>query len=218
MATDATTTAYDALGDKTTVTTPAPAGLSGHETTTYAYDPAGQLTSVTAPPTSTSGGAADDVTDYTYDAAGELLTTTTGTGTATAATTSYCYDPNGDKTASVAPDGNTSSVAACSSSSPYETSSSYQTGYSYDSLGELVTQTAPATTAAPIGQVTTYTYDPDGNQLTSENPDGVTATDTYTPLDQVATVSYSDSTPGVTYSYDADGNRTSMTDGSGTTT
>ena len=128
------------------------------------------------------------MTVYTYDAAGELLTTTTGVFTATAATTSYCYDPNGDKTASVAPDGNTSAVATCSGSSPYGTSSSYQTAYSYDSLGELVTKTAPATSAAPSGQVTTYTYDPAGNQLTSENPDGVTATDTYTPLDQLATV------------------------------
>ena len=55
LATDATTDAYDALGDKTTVTTPAPAGLSGYETTTNAYDAAGRLTSVTAPPTSTWG-------------------------------------------------------------------------------------------------------------------------------------------------------------------
>ena len=78
LASDATTTAFNALGLKTTVTTPAPAGLTGYETTTYAYDPAGQLTSVTAPPTSTSGGAANDVSTYTYDAAGELLTTTTG--------------------------------------------------------------------------------------------------------------------------------------------
>jgi len=216
LASDATTIAYDAEGQKTTVTAPAPPGLSGHETTTYGYDPAGQLTSVTAPPTSNSGGAPDDVTVYTYDAAGELLTTTTGVFTATAATTSYCYDPNGDKTASVAPDGNTSAVASCSGSSPYGTSSSYQTAYSYDSLGELVTKTAPATSAAPSGQVTTYTYDPAGNQLTSENPDGVTATDTYTPLDQLATVSYSDSTHDVSYTYDADENRTAMTDASGT--
>ena len=216
LATDATTTAYDVQGNKTTVTTPAPAGLSGHETTTYAYDPAGQLTSVTAPPTSTSGGAASDVTVFTYDAAGELLSTTTGALTGAAATTSYCYDPNGDKTASVAPDGNTSVVATCSTSSPYGTSSSYQTAYSYDSLGELVTKTAPTTTWAPIGQVTSYTYDPAGNQLTSENPDAVTATDTYTPLDQVAGVSYSDSTHAVSYSYDADGQRRAMTDASGT--
>ena len=64
--------------------------------------------------------------------------------------------------------------------------------------------------------MTTYTYDPAGNQLTTEDPNGVTATDTYTPLDQVATVSYSDSTPDVSYTYDADGNRTAMTDASGT--
>jgi RHS repeat-associated protein len=216
LATDATTTAYDAQGNKTTVTTPAPSGLSGHETTTYAYDPAGQLTSVTAPPTSTSGGAASDLTVFTYDAAGELLSTTTGALTGAAATTSYCYDPNGDKTASVAPDGNTSSVATCSTSSPYGTSSSYQTAYSYDSLGELVTKTAPTTTWASSGQVSAFTYNPAGNQLTSENPDGVTATDTYTPLDQVAGVSYSDSTHAVSYVYDADGQRSAMTDASGT--
>jgi len=216
LATDATTTAYNALGDKTTMTTPAPSGLSGYETTTYGYDAAGNLTSVTAPPTSTSGGAADDVTDYTYDDANQLLTTTTGAGTASAATTSNCYDPDGDKTATVPGDSNTSGVATCGTTSPWETSSSYQTGYSYDSLGELVTKTAPATTAAPSGQVTTYTYDPAGNQLTTEDPKGVTATSTFTPLDQVAGTSYSDSTHSVSYTYDADGNRTAMTDASGT--
>ena len=212
LATDATTTAYNALGNKTTVTTPAPSGLSGSETTTYAYDSAGNLTSVTAPPTSNSGGAADDVTDYTYDAADQLLTTTTGAGTATAAATSTCYDPDGDKTATVPGDGNTSGVAACSSSSPYDTSSAYQTTYSYDSLGELVTQTAPTTTWAGSGQVTTTTYDPAGNVLSVDNPDGVTATNTYTPLDQVSGTSYSDSTHSVSYVYDANGNRTSMVD------
>jgi RHS repeat-associated protein len=218
LATDATTTAYNALGERTTVTTPAPAGLSGDETTTYGYDSAGNLMSIAAPPTSNSGGAPNDVTDYTYDAANELLTTTTGAGTASAATTSYCYDPIGNKTATVPGDGNTSGVAACSSSSPYATSSSYQTTYSYDSLGELVTQTAPATTWAGSGQVTTTTYDPAGNVLTLDNPDGVTATNTYTPLGEVSGTSYSDSTHSVSYTYDADGGRTAMTDASGTST
>ena len=218
LATDATTTAYNALGNKTTVTSPAPSGLTGYETTTYGYDAGGRLTAVTAPPTSTSGGAANDVTDYTYDAANQLLTTKTGAGTATAATTSTCYDPDGNKTATVPGDGNTSGVTTCATSSPYETSSSYQTGYSYDSLGELATKTAPATTAAPSGQVTSYSYDAAGNQLTSEDPNGVTATNTFTPLDQVATTSYSDSTHSVSDTYDADGNRTAMTDASGTST
>jgi RHS repeat-associated protein len=219
LATDATTYAYNVLGEKTTVTTPAPAGLSGSETTTDAYDPAGRLTSVTAPPTSTSGGAADDVTAYTYDAANELLTTTSGYGTSTASTTSNCYDPDRNETATVPGDGNTSSVAACSSSSPYQTSSSYQTGYSYDSIGELVSETRPATTWASSGQTTTFTYDADGNQLTSEDPNGVTTTNTYTPLDQLSGSSYSGTAaPSVTDTYDADGNRTQMTDGTGTST
>ena len=219
LATDATTYAYDALGDKQTITTPAPAGLTGSETTTNGYDPAGQLTSVTAPAASTSSGAPSQVTNYTYDAAGELLTVQKEGSTTphtAVSTTSYCYDPNGDKTASVAPDGNSSSVATCSGSSPYQTSSDYQTGYSYDSLGELVSETRPATSAAPSGQTTSYSYDPAGNVLTSENPDSVTQTTTYTPLDQLATVSYSDSTHSVSYGYDANGNRLSMVDGSGT--
>ena len=165
-----------------------------------------------------SGGATNDVTDYTYDAAGNLLTTTVGVGTTSAATTSYCYDPDENRTAVVAADGNVTTVATCSTSSPYQTSSSYQTGYKYDSLGELVTQVAPVTTAAPSGQITTYTYDPAGNQITSTNPNAVTATNTYTPLNQLASVTYSDDTHGVLYSYDANGNMTGMVDASGTTT
>jgi RHS repeat-associated protein len=218
LATDATTTAYNALGEKTTVTTPAPSGLSGHETTTYAYDVGGRLTSETAPPTSTAGGAPNDVTAYTYDHADELTTTTTGYGTSTASTSSSCYDPNGNVTATVPGDGNTSGVATCATSSPYETSSAYQTGYTYDSLGETLTQTAPATSAAPSGQVTSNTYDPAGNRVTVTNPNGVVTTNVFTPLNQLASVSYSNATPGVTKTYDANGNMTLMTDGSGTTT
>ena len=71
------------------------------------------------------------------------LTTTTGAGTVTASTTSNCYDPDGNKTATVPGDSNTSGVATCGASSPYETSSSYQTGYSYDSLGRAGDQDRP---------------------------------------------------------------------------
>jgi YD repeat-containing protein len=217
LATDAMTYAYDSLGEKTTMTSPAPAGLSGYETTSYEYDVAGRLVLEVEPPTSTSGGASDDVMAYTYNAAGQSLTTTVGYGTATAATTSFCYDPDEDKTAAVAPDGNGSSVASCTTASPYQTTSGYQTGYAYDSLGEMVSQTAPATAWASMGEVTTYTYDPDGNQLTTEDPNGVTTTDTYTSLDKLAGTSYSGSSaPSVTDSYDADGDRTQMTDGTGT--
>src|SRR5581483_679222 len=85
------------------------------------------------------------------------------------------------------------------------------------SLGELVSETRPATTWASSGQTSTYTYDTDGNQVTTEDPNGVTATNTYTPLDQLAGTSNSGSaSPAATYTYDADGNRTQMTDGTGT--
>jgi YD repeat-containing protein len=69
---------------------------------------------------------------------------------------------------------------------------------------------------ASSGQTTSYTYDPAGNQLTSQDPNGITTTDTYTPLNQLASVSYSGSSaPSVGYGYDANGNRVSMSDGSG---
>jgi YD repeat-containing protein len=82
-------------------------------------------------------------------------------------------------------------------------------------LGDLVTQTAPVTTAAPSGQVTSYAYDPAGNEVTEENPDGATPTNTFTPLNQLASVTYSAGTHNATYTYDADGNQTGMFDASG---
>jgi RHS repeat-associated protein len=213
LASDATTYSYDALGDKTESTTAAPAGQTGSETTTYSYDPAGQLLQVIAP---AAAPPTDQETDYTYDDAGELLTVTKQSGTPSV--TSYCYDPDGNRTATVAPDGNTSSVASCSGSAPYQTSSSYQTGYEYDSLGQLVSKTTP-TTSFVTSPTWAYSYDPAGNLLSSEDPIGTTTTNTYTPLGQLATVAYDDgATSPVSYDYDADGNRVSMSDDSGTST
>jgi RHS repeat-associated protein len=243
LATDATTYTYDANGDKTVMTTPAPSGQSqgdvmtgadaangaqplittppSDETTTYTYDLAGNLIETIAPPTS-SGGPNDDTWD-TYDAGGEFVTETTGYGTSAASTTSYCYDPDGDTTAVVAPDGNTSGVATCETSSPwvvsatsFPTQASYQTTSSYDSTGELVSATLPATSAAPNGITTSYTYDAQGNKLTSTDEIGVITTYTYSPTNLVASISYSGSSAhSVSYSYDADGNKTAMSDASG---
>jgi RHS repeat-associated protein len=75
------------------------------------------------------------------------------------------------------------------------------------------------TAAASGGQVTTYAYDPAGNETSVVNPDGVTEMKTYTPLNLLATVSFSGSAPpNATYTYDADNNQISMTDASGTST
>ena len=52
-----------------------------------------------------------------------------------------------------------------------------------------------------------YGYDPAGNLLSSEDAHGVTTTIDYTPLNQIQSIFYSDSTPTVSDEYDADGNR-----------
>ena len=222
LAADSTVITYDVSGKPTQKTTPAPAGQSGYETSTYAYDGDGDMTSSTTP--AVSAGGSGDVTVDTYDSDGSLATQTTGYGTSAAATTSYCYDPAGDRTAVVSPDGNSSGTAPCQTSSPWTVSSSvhptqagYQTTYSYDSVGEQVSTTGPATTAAPSGATSTAGYDPAGHKLTATDPDGTTVTYTYTPLGLEASAGYSGSSaPSVGYSYDADGNRTGMTDATGT--
>ncbi|HVB45892.1 MAG TPA: RHS repeat-associated core domain-containing protein [Streptosporangiaceae bacterium] len=221
LASDATTYTFGANGDKTAMSTPAPAGQSGPETTTYTYDGNGNVLTTTSPPV--MNGGANQVTANTYNSVGDLATQTTGYGTSAASTTSYCYDPNGNETSVVSPDGNASGVAQCEISSPYvvnsssyPTQASYQTTYSYDSAGEQVSTTAPATSAAPNGATTTSTYDAAGNTLTRTDPDGVTVTSTYTPLNKPATVTYSGgSAHSVSYGYDASGNKTSMSDATG---
>ena len=222
LAADATVTTFNADGKQTAQTTPAPAGQSGYETTTYTYDGDANVTTATAP--AESKGGAGVVTASTYNPDGSLATQTTGYGTSAVSTISYCYDPAGDRTAVVLPDGNISGTAACESSSPWTvsatanpTQAAYQATYSFDSAGEQVSTTTPPTSADPNGATTTTTFDPAGNKLTSISPAGVTTTYAYTPGNLEASVSYSSSAAhSVSFGYDADGSQTSMTDGTGT--
>ncbi len=221
LAADATVDTYDTDGNLTQETTPAPAGQTGFETTSYTYDGNGNVATTTEP--ATSNGGSPQVTVDTYNDADELVSETTGFGSLAASTVSYCFDPNGDTSSVVSADGNATGVAGCETSAPWvvsatshPTQAAHQTSYGYDSVGELVSTTAPATTAAPTGATTTASYDPAGNRLTSTDPNGVTTTMTYTPTDQVATVSYSGSSAhSVGNTFDADGNLTAMTDGAG---
>jgi RHS repeat-associated protein len=192
----------------------------GTSTVYLTYSQAGMATPGPAGPVSPATDTHDpggSETTYNYDPAGQLTSTTTAAGTSQAATTSYCYNPAGQQTATVAPDGNPTTITACATSSPWQTSSGYQTGYSYDSLGQQISVTRPATTVDTSGQTTTYGYDPAGQQTTQTPPDAVTTTTSYTPTGLPASVSYSNANPTVTYSYDADGNRTAMVDATGTT-
>jgi len=221
LAADATTYSYDANDNTIQMTTPAPAGQTGFETTSYTYDRAGNVLRTTGPPASTGGP--NQVTVDGYDANGRLTSETTGYGTSAASTTSYCYDPQGDQTAVIPPDGNASGVAPCETSSPWvvnptsnPTQAAYQTTDSYDSAGDLASETAPATTAAPGGATTSLSYDSGGNLHSTTNPNGVTSTYTYTSLGEVASVTFSGVTAHtVTSTYDADRRLTAMSDATG---
>ena len=92
----------------------------------------------------------------------------------------------------------------------------FETTYSFDTSGQVTASTGPATTAAPHGMTSSYTYDASGNQLTATDPNGVTTTSSYNPVGLVATTTYSGSAAhSVSYGYDADGNVTATTDGTG---
>jgi RHS repeat-associated protein len=219
LASDATVSTFNAARDQIQQTTPAPAGQTGYETTTYTYDGDGNVLKATAPPT--GNGGSNQVTVATYNTAGQLAAKTTGYGTSAASTVAYCYDPNADKTSVIYADGNTGGTAACSTSSPWTVTASQQansqTTYSYDSVGELDSTTAPKTAAAPNGATSTSTYDAAGSMLTRQDPNGVTTTWTYTPLNLPASESFSGSSAhSISYSYDASGHKTGMTDATGT--
>ena len=218
LASDATTYTYDALGDKTTITTPPPAGLTGYETTTNAYDPAGRLTSVNraaseqravARPTKSPSTPTTTPASYSprrrirdrRSAARRRATATTPTATRPPPSPRRQHQLGRE---------------LLQHRRPIRRARATRPATSTTRLGELVSKTTP-TTSFVTSPTWTYGYDPAGNLLTSEDPNGVTTTNTYTPLNQLATVSYSGSSaPSVSYSYDANGNRVSMSDGTGT--
>jgi RHS repeat-associated protein len=181
-----TTYTYDARGRMTTVTSP-----SGR-VTTRAYTPEGRLLSVTAP----DGGASS----YTYDAAGRVLTTTDATGAVT--TNIYSVDtPQGPKpvdylVATVDPGG-------------------VRTDYRYDGNGQLIeTVTAGVSTTTafgpmgrvdsttgPLGRISSYTYDAEGQNTSATDPAGaVTRTEYDTAGRVVKTIDAADRETVNTYS------------------
>jgi RHS repeat-associated protein len=228
LASDATLTSYNSLGEKTQLSTPPPAGETNRSVVTYKYDLAGNLIETITPPVSNTTGAVPITSTYTYNSGDELLSATTAIGTPAASTTSYCYDQDGNEVISIPGDGNTQGIVTCNTSDPLsgqvqnssgmEILSPYQSTYVYNSVGELIKEIRPATSTSSSGTITTYTYDPAGNKLTTTIPSGTVITNTYTPQNQVASTTYSDNTPAVGYTYDPSGQMTTMKDGTGTST
>jgi RHS repeat-associated protein len=175
---NATTYNYDANGDVTMISPPAPLGH-----TTYSYDSLSRVTSSTDGKgvTTTQSYDADDrltstttagaVTSYGYDQSGNLTSRHDAIGT-----TTYSYDATGHLTNEVAPDswgrsysydlaGNL--ISAGDSGGPAGT-----TSYGYDAANE------PTTVTDPSGAATTLTWS-NARRTATNYPDGVSQTVTY---------------------------------------
>jgi RHS repeat-associated protein len=177
--------------------------LSGtvRHTTGYGYNPNGQPTSMTHDAEQAS---------YGYDVRNLLATVTNKLSSADTDphTTSYTYKPGGQINTQTKGNGNVVTF-----------------GYNLDNT--IATQTEKTSGGSLIASHT-YTYDPNNNPIQDvssvQNADNHavmvtnTATDTYTPADQIASVTNSNGSRNQTYAYDLAGNITSQTIGGTTTT
>jgi large repetitive protein len=208
-----TSTTYDAVGNRTSVTTPPVAGYPAGRTTTTTYTTAstpavgGGTAPAGMPASVTSAGGAKQT--FAYYRSGDLAQTTDPAGLVT----TYTYDGLG----------RLATRTVVSDTYP----AGLTTTFRYDALGRPVTQTDPAVTNRVTGAVhtpqTTTTYDADGNATSTTASDltggdaARTTTTTYNTHGQVATVT--DATGATTtYAYDAYGNRTAEIDPAGTET
>lgn len=210
----------------------------------YGYNAAGNLTVVDA--------ADNGLWGYTYDSSHRMLTETkpnggvttnvyNSTGQVTSQTdpvgrlTTFAYSgatttvtlPGGSVTTYTFNQGQPASITTASGTPLAAT-----TTYTYDSAGDLISQTDP------LGRTTAYTYDSAGNALTTTDPLGKVTTRTYDalrdvtsiqdPLGRTTTMSYnsdgdlaSSETPGghtTSLDYNTDGTVASSTDARGNTT
>jgi RHS repeat-associated protein len=190
---------YDRYGDLIDATTPATTDNPNGSTVSYGYNTAtGWLTSVTTPRGNVSGATkADYTTSYTYNDAGDLRTITTPDQQ----TTDRTYDDDHRLNTTTAATGK-------------------QTVLTYDLDGRELSVQAPGGSCAPATRVhcTSYTYDKDGNQLTSVNGNGTAiTTNTYTAAGQLA--STTDALAHTTnYTYDSAGNIATVTAPNGSCT
>ncbi len=210
--------AYDPVFNRPTRLTD-PLGL----VTTLSYDAAtGNLLSAVAD----SGGAGhfNATSAFTYNSRGQVLTATDALGV----TTLFAYDGLANPIAVTrdAGAGRLNQVTAMSYSASGDVTSLTDpngnvAASSYDAGRRVTGTTAPAVAAAPGGLVTSFTYDPDGRLLATQQSAGGallrTGSASYTPTGRLATVT--DFNGNVArYGYDAADRLASVTDAAGRVT
>ena len=185
-------------------------------------DPMGRKTTYTyagtvgATETTSESDARGDVTQWNYNNL-ELTSKTLGYGTASAATTSYAYDPTTLGLTSVTdPDGHTTTSTYDANGNLLSQTDPLgrKTTYTYNSFDEVLTK------SDPLGVTTTNTYDNHGNLLTTSTPIGsskATTTYTYSPAGLPLTMKNPDNKTS-TFTYDNYGDRLTSRDPLGNTT
>lgn len=240
-----TTNTYDALGDRTSETQPAPevGGSLPAPVTDYVYDAAGNLISTTA-----VTGSPQTTTSTVYDSMGRVVETINPDGTYTTAqydqegnlvystdamgrVTQYVYDSRNRQIATINPDGSVVSTEYDGGGRVVaETDANGNTTtYTYDPLGRKLSVTAPSPTGS--GTATTqYYYDDAHDKQYVTDAQGTGHTDVYhtteTDYDKLGNVikviqpvpATGQTAPVTSDVYDADGNVVYETDPRGNTT
>jgi RHS repeat-associated protein len=179
----ATTYTYDKNGNPLTTKLP------DSTVSTSQYDALNQLISYT--------DRAGKKQQWTYDAAGQTASFINTDNT----TTRYKYDKVGNLSEETRPDN--SLVSYQYSSTDQITKAIYADAtitYNYNTAGQLTSEVAGGTT-------TSYGYDVIGNLTQRGPPTGAGTSYTYTPRNEVASITYPSGT-SVSYEYDATGNLT----------
>jgi RHS repeat-associated protein len=151
----------------------------------YFYDPNDNLTRIDETKSSGTDPPAIVSSYKNYDTLDRLETETDAWGK----TLTYDYDPQGNRTLLIDPDGK-------------------RTVYSFDELNRLETITLDEGTANQ--EVVTYDYFPDGLKKTVTNPNGTASTYLYDASDRMTRIAHTGPTGVISsydYSYDDNGNR-----------
>ncbi len=188
-ATGTTSYAYDASGNKVSETN------GNGQSVTFTYNAANELTGESGPGVSLA---------WSYDAAGRQVSATGSTGT-----TTKTYDAAGELTADNTPQGN---LAWTYGANGQPATMTLPTGgvvtYGYNTANELTSLKDPA------GGSYALSYDAAGNRTGITYPNGINQAETYTPDNQVASITDalgSSTVASFAYTYGAAGNRTSET-------
>jgi RHS repeat-associated protein len=209
-ATGCTTYGYDAYGNLTSSTDPlgyatkATYDADGNELTTTDADGNTITTGFNAADQAVKVTQADGTTQSTdYNPDGTIADTVDGLGKKT----SYGYDGQGRQDSRTDPDGRTTSSVIDPAGLVTSTTdpSSRKTSMTYDTAGDL-TGVSYSNGSTPS---VSYTYDPDGNQVTMTDGTGTTSW-TYDIYGDI-TSKTTGSGATVSYGYDNAGNQTSIT-------